>query len=244
MDVRGIQMIDPMQKQIRLPAHLRTDHWYNDWQHAVFIITFDHLQKAIRAGRGEVIERLMDKLTVYLFVHFLCEEEGMAWACSNKALRPDLMRQHQDIHVHALGHWHDAVQKPYKAGSLEGRALAAKVQDFYDRILDHIDNTDQTTYGAKTGRAEAIQLEEVAHLSACGLPLSPNMAGAAALVAACNPEAYRLLNAAGLPVHASSPLRKLALAHLPNEANNDSLRARLIRGGRALHHGGLELLAA
>lgn len=244
MDVRGIQLIEATQTQLRLPADLRTEHWYNDWQHAVFIITFDHLMRAIRAGRGEVTERLTDKLTVYLFVHFLCEEEGMAWACSNKALRPDLMRQHQDGHIHMLGHWHDAIQKPYKAGRLEGRALAAKIQDFYDRILDHIGTADQTTYGTKTDRAEAIQLEEVAHLSNSGLPLSPNMAGAAAIVAACNAEAFRLLNIAGLPVHAAEPLRPLSLARLQGEADNDSLRARLLRAGGVQPQGGFERLAA
>ncbi len=240
----GIGIVEAAQAQMRLPAHLRTEHWYNDWQHAVFIITFDHLMRSIRRHRPQVTQRLMDKLTVYLFVHFLCEEEGMSWAVRANMLRPDLMRRHQDVHVKVLNHWHDAVQKPYKAGALDGRALAAKVQDFYDRVLAHIDEMDQHTYGDQSQREEAGRLEEVAHLAECGLPLSPNMPGAVALVGACHPEAHRLLDHRGLPLMSTQRLRSLRLTTLAVDASSDSLHARLTRAAGVIQSEKPRLLAA
>lgn len=216
----------------RLPQALRTEHWYNDWQHAVFIVTFEHVARALRNGNAGVAERLVDKLTVYLFVHFLCEEEGMSWAVARQALRPEALQAHQRAHLEALAAWRRNVQEPFKAGTLRGEPLMRRIQGFYERILAHIDEMDQGCYGAGAGRDEALRLEEVAHLARSGLPLSPNMAGAAAVVAACDGRVHALLNRAGLPVQSTAPLRPLSLVGLAGDMENDSLRARFLRATR------------
>lgn len=228
MDPRGAEIIRLAKDQMRLPSHLRTDHWYNDWQHAVFIITFDHLMQALQRDRVAVADRLIDKLTTYLFVHFLCEEEGMAWAQTQGCLGDGKMQSHQALHLRFLDYWHEAIQRPFKTGALGGRRLGIKIQDFYDKVLSHIDDEDQTTYGLKTNRGEGVRLDEVAHIAQSGLPLSPNSPGALAVVAACNPACGRLLRQDALPTLAKSPLRRLTLAPAVIGAG-DSVRARVLR---------------
>lgn len=228
MDPKGAQIIRLSQEQLRLPQHLRTDHWYNDWQHAVFIITFDHLMQALRRGRTPVAERLIDQLTVYLFVHFLCEEEGMAWSQHHGCLSADKMRTHQALHLRFLDYWHDAIQRPFKTGDLTDRRLAVKIQDFYEKVLGHIDDEDQSTYGAKTSRTEDMRLDEVAHIAQSGLPLSPNSPGALAIVGACSDRCSGLLRRPTLPIKAVEPLRSLRLAPATLGAE-DSVRARILR---------------
>lgn len=228
MDSKGADIIGLAREQMRLPAHLRTDHWYNDWQHAVFIITFDHLMQALQRGRSAVADRLIDKLTTYLFVHFLCEEEGMAWAQARGCLSDGKMQSHQALHLRFLDYWHEAIQRPFKSGALGGRRLGVKIQEFYDKVLHHIDDEDQSTYGLKSSRGEGLRLDEVAHIALSGLPLSPNSPGAVAVVAACNPACGTLLRQSGLPALACTPLRRLALAPADIGAG-DSVRARVLR---------------
>lgn len=228
MDAKGAEIIQLAQAQMRLPAHLRTEHWYNDWQHAVFIITFDHLMQALQRDRTAVAERLIDKLTVYLFVHFLCEEEGMAFSLQHGALAADKMRHHQGLHLRFLDYWHDAIQRPFKTGDLGGRRLALKIQDFYDKVLAHIDDEDQTTYGNKTSRSVGVGLDEIAHIAQSGLPLSPNSAGAMAIVGACSDRSFSLLRSKTLPIKAIEPLRPLLLTP-PGFGAEDSVRSRVLR---------------
>lgn len=242
MDPRGAEIIQLAQAQMRLPQNLRTNHWYNDWQHAVFIITFDHLMQALRRGRTPVAERLIDKLTVYLYVHFLCEEEGMAWSQAHGCLPVDKMRQHQALHLRFLDYWHDAIQRPFKTGDLTDRRLALKIQDFYDKVLHHIDDEDQSTYGAKTSRTEGLLMDEVAHIAQSGLPLSPNSPGALAIVGACSERSFSLLRRQTLPILAVEPLRRLELAPAGIGAE-DSVRARLLRATSARGETGLRLAA-
>ncbi len=233
MDGHGIKLVAAAQAQLRLPPNLRTQHWYNDWQHAVFIITFEHLMRALRNGNAAVAERLVDKLTVYLFVHFLCEEEGMSWAVANNALRPEALRAHQAAHIRELDIWHETVQAPFKASARRDPRLISRIQDFYERILSHIDDVDQQCYGNKTVRDDAVQLDEVAHVARCGLPLSPNMAGAVAIVGACDGQVHSLLKRDGLPLRSTAPLKPLSLISLHGDMENDTLRARFLRATRA-----------
>lgn len=228
MDHRGADIITLAQAQMRLPEHLRTEHWYNDWQHAVFIITFDHLMQALRRDHTAVAERLIDKLTVYLYVHFLCEEEGMAWALSNGAAVEGKISQHQAFHVRFLDYWHDSIQRPFKTGDLTGRRLAIKIQDFYEKVLHHIDEEDQTTYGCRSGRVAGLCLDEAAHIAQSGLPLSPNSPGAVAIVQACSSQSAGLLRREALPIKAVEPMRLLKLAPGGLGAP-DSVRERVLR---------------
>lgn len=208
-----------------LPAKLRTEHWYNDWQHAVFITIFKHLNDAIRADKRAMSDRLIDKLTVYLFVHFLCEEEGMSWAVKHDELAAETMSSHQNIHMAVLQHWHRTIQGPYKDESLARSELADRIEDFYGRILTHIEETDQATYGQSSNRGIEGVREEIAHIAACGLPLSPNMRGAGEVVSKCCRDTFSLIQPQVLPLQATHPLKQLNLTR-PAEAEADSLRRR------------------
>lgn len=242
MDPRGAEIIQLAQAQMRLPPRLRTEHWYNDWQHAVFIITFDHLMQALQRGRTAVAERLIDKLTVYLFVHFLCEEEGMAFSQQQGSLAAEKMCQHQGLHLRFLDYWHDAIQRPFKAGELGDRRLALKIQDFYDKVLAHIDDEDQSTYGIKTGRPAFHGIDEIAHIAQSGLPLSPNSPGALAIVGACSSRTASLLRRNTLPIKAIEPLRHLQLTAAGIGAP-DSVRSRVLRAQSSRGEGILRLAA-
>jgi hemerythrin len=233
MNGKGAEIVQLAHAQMRLPTHLRTEHWYNDWQHAVFIITFDHLMKALEQGHAPVAERLIDKLTVYLFVHFLCEEEGMAFSQQQGVLLADKIHAHQATHLRFLDYWHTAIQRPFKTGELDGRRLARKIHDFYDKVLAHIDADDQSTYGTKIARPVGHDINEVAHIAQSGLPLSPNSAGALAVVGACCGGTHGLLRADGLPIKAIEPLRSLRLAPATFGAE-DSVRSRVLRLGSGL----------
>ena len=228
MDPRGAEIIRLAQTQMRLPQKLRTEHWYNDWQHAVFIITFDHLMRALNSGHSAVAERLIDKLTVYLFVHFLCEEEGMAFSQQHGILAADKMRHHQALHLRFLDYWHDNIQRPFKARELSERHIAVKIQDFYEKVLQHIDDEDQTTYGTRTIRPTFLGAVEIANIALSGLPLSPNCTGAAAVVGACNEHSFKLLCRETLPIKAVEPLGRLVLT--PDGVGaDDSVRSRVLR---------------
>lgn len=213
---------------LRLPEALRTNHWYNDWQHAVFIILFDHLVTAERHGKRQMTDRHMDKLTVYMFVHFLCEEEGMTWSVGEGHLEADMLKSHQGLHVMFLDYWHRNIQGPYKQGHLGGRALIDKVEDFYHKVLEHIENADQATYGVKSNRTARATQTEIAHIAQTGLPLSPNMRGAGAVVSRCCDSTYALLKRELLPRDANSPLRQLSLVKAQALARNDTLRDRFV----------------
>ncbi|MBF0307199.1 MAG: hypothetical protein HQL41_16290, partial [Alphaproteobacteria bacterium] len=144
--------------------------------------------RAIREDAGRVLcERLLDKLTVYLFVHFVCEEEGMAWAADQGHFEAEELRRHQRVHVQVLEAWRGGVQQPFKGGELARRELGDRVEDFFQAILRHIEAFDQISYGARSGRSADAIRSEIAHLSRSGLPLSPNMKGAIAVVDLCDP---------------------------------------------------------
>lgn len=217
-----------------LPAKLRTEHWYNDWQHAVFITIFANLNQAIRANKRIMSDRLIDKLTVYLFVHFLCEEEGMSWAANHGHLAAETLTAHQDIHMKVLQHWHRTIQGPYKADAVARGELVDRIEDFYRRIMLHIEETDQASYGTTSHRSLCGVREEIAHIAACGLPLSPNMRGAGEVVSKCCQDTFSLLQPTVLPVQATHPLRMLRLEQ-PPAAEADSLRQRVFKK-TTFHH--------
>ncbi|WP_142849029.1 hypothetical protein [Telmatospirillum sp. J64-1] len=212
----------------RLPKHLRTEHWYNDWQHAVFLIIFDHLSRALRDNQTAMAERQLDKLTLYIFVHFLCEEEGMSFSLDRSLIAAQTVEQHQAVHMKILDYWHEAIQRPYKEGLLPYREIAERIEEFYGRILDHIEHTDQASYGVKSDRDPASIRSEVAHIARCGLPLSPNMAGAARVVEQASAETFSLLDLSSLPSKAVNPLRVLTLVKQTDGADLVSLRRRFI----------------
>jgi len=211
--------------KLRLPEELRTDHWYNDWQHAVFVIIFDNLMRTMRAGQLELANRLLDRLTVYLYVHFVCEEEGMTWASDKGHIEAEMLARHQKAHVFFLDVFHRTIQAPYKRGEISPREMFARVEDYYRKILAHIDEFDQITYGRRSGREESVTCAEVAHIGQSGLPLSPNMPGAVPLVARCNPDVAKLLMADKLPIRSGDPMSPLSL--IEKACTDGSLRHRV-----------------
>lgn len=214
----------------RLPENLRTEHWFNDWQHAVFVITFDHLARSIQGRQRLMTERLLDKLTVYLFVHFLCEEEGMSWAAARGLLDGDDLARHQHQHVRYLERWHRDAQRPFRAGEINGDELAARIEEFYTAILSHIEHTDQVCYGVRSARDGASRLAEVAHVAATGLPLSPNMGGAVEVVARLSRETRALLRPDILPLRAAEPLKALGLLAEWQGQGGTGMRHRFLGG--------------
>ncbi|GAA0574769.1 hypothetical protein [Caenispirillum bisanense] len=166
---------------LQVPEHLRTDHWYNDIQHAMLVILFRHLLRAVRENCPRRSRILTDVATLYLWVHFLDEEEGMAWGVARGLIDADLVADHARQHRRFLDHWRDAVLVPYVAGDLAGEEYYQAVAAFYALVLRHIGNTDQPTYGRASEHAPHHRAE-ISHVAATGLPLSPFMQGALQVV--------------------------------------------------------------
>lgn len=161
----------------QVPEHLRTDHWYNDIQHAMLVILFRHLLRAVREKCPRRSRILTDAATLYLWVHFLDEEEGMAWGVARGLIDADLVADHARQHRRFLDHWRDAVLAPHVAGALTGAAYYEAVAKFYALVLRHIGTTDQPTYGRASDHGPHHRAQ-ISHVAATGLPLSPFMPGA------------------------------------------------------------------
>lgn len=224
---------------LEVPEHLRTDHWYNDIQHAMLVILYRHLLKAVRSGCPRRTRILTDAATLYLWVHFLDEEEGIAWSLARGHVDAELVATHAGQHRRFLDHWRDAVLAPFADGTLAGRAYYDAVAEFYDLVLRHIGGTDQPTYGRASDH-EPHNRAEICHVAGTGLPLSPFMAGALQVVRLDDSRVAGLLDVSLIGPTARALLPSVAMEPgvdrlLPG---GEGLRDRVMRGLRQTRRAG------
>ena len=199
--------------QAQLPSELVTGHWYNDLQHSMFVILFRHLDEVLAKGdESRMTSYLMDMTSSYLYIHFLSEEEGMAFTLADSRHELDAIQAHAELHLRFLAVWRDTVYGPWANGELAGADLRAAVADYYDRVLKHIGHNDQHTYGTASESVEGHHRREIAHLASTGLPLSPYMAGTMQVLQALAPEMARRLSPRNLAPAASTRIGGLRLA--------------------------------
>jgi len=198
-----------------LPDALRTHHWYNDLHHAMFLILFVNAFNALKKSSTSTIENYVDNITIYLFVHFLMEEEGMVFSVKHHGLCGDAVHAHARTHVHFVRWWNENVYKTFKAAPEDRVPVHEAMLTFCEQLIDHIDTVDMKTYGLAQ-RTEKISRNEIAHMSRCGLPLSPFMPGALKVMELLAPTMFKRLNPASVSPAAEQPLSNIRLME-PNK---------------------------
>lgn len=176
-----------------LPPALVTGHWFNDLQHTMLVIMFRRIMSACRRDRMKVVRKMLDNITLYLYVHFLDEEEGLAYSLGEGAHGKDGIEAHARMHVAFLNHWTDDILTPAKTGALDRLVLRDRLAAYYKTIIDHIERTDVHTYGEGT-EAATLRLSEIANIAMSEAPLSPFQKGALTVVSIFSPKAAALLD--------------------------------------------------
>lgn len=222
MDYKAIQASN-LEAIITLPEELRSEQCYNDIQHSMLVILFRHAMKAIRAGNRVYTDLLMDNITIYLYIHFLAEEEGMVFSMSKGIYDRDVIAAHTGLHITFLDFWMDNIYKPHKTGQMPWSSHYSALDNYYGMLIKHIDDQDQSTYGTKLVHDDKNHRAESAFVARSNIPLSPLMVGAVETVRILNPEAAKLLNTDKLSDMAMRPLPKMNLIELDKP---------LIQGGR------------
>lgn len=126
-----------------LPDFLRTNHCYNDLQHAMLVILFRHGLVALGDDNTRYAHQLIDNISLYLYIHFLNEEEGMAFNMTRDLVDRDGLAEHSEMHIDFLDTWNASVLMPYKNGQTTTEQLRQALGEFYNVIINHIDHTDQ-----------------------------------------------------------------------------------------------------
>lgn len=214
---------------ITLPESLRSEQCYNDIQHSMLVILFRHALKAVRAGNLRYTDMLMDNITIYLYIHFLAEEEGTAFSMSKGIYDRQAVAAHAAKHLRFLDYWTDEIYAPHKSDSLTWTQRYESLEQFYARIIQHIDDDDQNTYGAKLEHDDKNHRSESAFVARSNIPLSPLMAGALETVNILEPRAARLIDVERLAALARAPLADVCLTELDTpliDSGETSLRDR------------------
>jgi len=199
---------------ITLPDHLRSEQCYNDIQHSMLVILFRHGMKAVRAGNAAYTDLLMDNITIYLYIHFLAEEEGMVFSMEKGIYDRETVSEHTNTHIKFLDFWMNDIYKPHKSGKSTWSDRYNGLEKFYSLLIKHIDEVDQETYGAKLIHDDKNHRAESAFVARSNIPLSPMMAGAYDTVKQLEPEAARLINTSKLSDLAMKPLPQMNLIEL------------------------------
>lgn len=194
-----------------LPEFLRTDHCFNDLQHSMLVILFRHLLSALKDHKVRLADMYFDSVTLYLYIHFLNEEEGMVFNMTRDLIDRDNLAAHSERHIYFLEYWKNEVLIPYKSEKLSVEASLQAVADYYDRIIVHIDGEDQSFYGQKSALDEYQVRTELARVAQSGMPMSPFMAGALATVRHLDATVADALDKALLSPQALLPLGRLSL---------------------------------
>lgn len=213
MDYTAIQASE-LEAIITLPENLRSEQCYNDIQHSMLVILFRHAMKAIRAGNRAYTDLLMDNITIYLYIHFLAEEEGMVFSMDKGIYDRDTVATHATGHLKFLDFWMDKIYKPHKSGEMAWSDHYAELENYYGLIIKHIDEDDQNTYGAKLVHDDKNHRAESAFVARSNIPLSPLMAGAFETLKQLAPDAARLIDTSKLSELALRPLPEMNLIEL------------------------------
>ncbi|HEY9080396.1 hypothetical protein [Magnetovibrio sp.] len=196
-----------------LPDFLRTEHCYNDLQHAMLVILFRHGLLALQQGKDKMADRYIDNISLYLYIHFLNEEEGLAYKVTNSLLNRESLQDHSEFHVRFLDHWRDKILIPYKRQDIDMAETIKELSSYYNLLIKHIDAVDIPTYGQDSIPVEHTR-SELARIAQTRMPMSPFMAGAYSAVQAMDPMVAGALNKSQLSPCALKPLETLNL--VPN----------------------------
>jgi len=196
-----------------LPHFLRTEHCYNDMQHAMLVILFRHALTALQRGQDRIADNVIDTISLYLYIHFLNEEEGLVYKATEDLIGRDTLQEHSEQHIHFLDFWRDNVLLPYKNQEVQAEQTIENLSTFYNLLIKHIDGEDIPTYGCESITVEQTRTE-TARIAQTNMPMSPFMAGAFEAVNAMDPAVARSLNKSRLSPRALDPLASLDL--VPN----------------------------
>ena len=213
MDYTAIQASE-LEAIVTLPEELRSEQCYNDIQHSMLVILFRHAMKAVRSGNAGYTDLLMDNITIYLYIHFLGEEEGMVFSMDKGVYDRETVAEHAQTHLKFLDYWLESIFKPHKAGTLTWAERYAELDKYYGLLIKHIDEADQATYGAKLIHDDKNHRAESAFVARSNIPLSPLMVGAFDTVKQLDASAARLIDKSKLSNLALQPLPAMNLIEL------------------------------
>ncbi len=193
-----------------LPEFLRAEHCYNDLQHAMLVILFRHALTALGNNDSRYADQLIDNISLYLYIHFLNEEEGMAFNMSRGLMERDDLTAHSELHIDFLDFWKNKVMAPHKNREATTPQTTDALAQFYNLLIQHIDNSDKPAYGAEALTEDQVRTE-LARVSQTNMPMSPFMAGAFDTVKILAPDVAASLNVNRLSPVALRPMGELNL---------------------------------
>jgi len=202
--------VDELLKIQDLPAFLRTEHCYNDMQHAMLVILFRHGLTALQPGQDRIADNVIDNISLYLYIHFLNEEEGMAFNMSRGLIERDGLAEHSEMHINFLDFWKTNVMAPHKSGEASTQQTRDALAQFYNLLIKHIDGTDIAFYGTDALTEHQVR-NELSRVSLTNMPMSPFMAGAYDTVKILAPDVAASLNVERLSPMALRPMADLNL---------------------------------
>ena len=194
-----------------LPGFLRTEHCFNDMQHAMLVILFRHALVALGKKDARYAGQLIDNISLYLCIHFLNEEEGMVFNMGRDLITRDGLAEHSETHIRFLDIWKEWVFNPFKTEELSLEQVRVSMVKYYNLIIKHIDEIDQHVYGVRAPLTDAQVRTELAHVAKSNMPMSPFMVGAYDTVKALDADMAAKLNKKYLSPIALLPIRPLKL---------------------------------
>ena len=202
---------DELLKIQELPEYLRTDHCYNDLQHAMLVILFRHALAALKAGNTRYADQVLDNATLYLYIHFLNEEEGMVFKSQKGLIERNNLKEHSATHIGYLEHWKTQILLAHKHKAIAPEELAERLAHYYNVIIKHIEETDIHEYGQHSAITIEQTRHEMARIFETRMPMSPFMAGALDTVKILARDVADVLNPKYICRVATKPLGALNL---------------------------------
>ena len=193
-----------------LPDHLHTDHCFNDLQHDMILVLFRHAFRAFEKEQNNLANKLLDDISIYLCIHFLNEEEGMAHKTLLGHLSRERLIEHSEHHLEFLAHWHHDILSPIKSGEALKDDAVELLSQFNIAMINHVDGEDLADYGS--GQIDEMEtIAETARIAQANMPMSPYMAGAFDAVTVLEAEISKMIDNASLSPQARAPMGKLDL---------------------------------